>query len=333
MVAHELYEVRAHNGSVRAAGEFHDVTLGSYTARFQIGGIDQAEPKNEPFWGEAVWIPTSTAHVRVPEVNRLPVLRFTRSTSHGSTGANGLDAYGLPGFRTLGPDLPTETLAPIAQACSPWLPTRADAHVELRVRYGLVALTVNGYRADDADLRHLLATAEGVAEALAALTPAPLGVPFDTLGPAAGTVAGLPGHPVPLPDLVPLCAQQARQWGLLHEDPAHLLALLPRCPIPGAPSGVLAGRFPGGSMPARVVWFEQGGRTTGSVRGGVILAASPGASTAVGGVLHPQTESYVEVVEGTAYCWRKARSFGTLDADALVAAAAATLDATQVAAF
>ncbi len=90
---------------------------------------------------------------------------------------------------------------------------------------------------------------------------------------------------------------------------------------------------PGCSAPARVTWFEQGGRTAGSVRGGVIVPAAPGASTPVGGVLHPQTEVYTEVVDGVAHAWRKTRSFGALEADALVGAAAATLRSTGLAAL
>lgn len=332
MVAHELHEVRAHNGSVQGAGQFHDIHLNTRIGRFEIGGIEQGADKNEPFWGNAVWIPTTTAHVRAPETNQLPVLRLTRSTSHGLSGDNGLDQFGLPGFRFLGPDIHPDLVATIAQATRAGLTGRADAHVSLRVRYGVVALTVNGYRGDEGDLRSLLSTADGLAAALAALTPPAAPQPFDSPGPAAGAVPVAPGIPAPHPDLVPQYAQQAARWGMVNEDPSHLLALLPRCPIPGRPSGVLVGAAPGGGAVERVVWFEQGGRTTGSVRGGLILPAAPGAATPVGGQLYPDTDMYAEVVDGVAYLWRKTRSFGGLEADALVGSARSTLGRSGLAA-
>jgi hypothetical protein len=331
MVAHELYEVRAHNGSVQAAGAFHDIHLNTRMGRFEIGGIEQGAVKNEPFWGNAVWLPTTAAHVRAPETNRLPVLRVARSSSYAVSGNNGLDGFGLPGFRWLGPDLDPDAVASIAGVCRPGLTSRPDAHVELRVRFGVVALTVNGYRADEQDLRSLLSTADGLAAALTGLLAPAVAQPFETPGPAAGAVPVPAGTPAPDPDMVPQYGQQAAQWGMVHEDPSHLVSLLPRCPIPGRPSGVLLGRLPGGAAVVRVVWFDQGGRTAGSVRGGVIVPAAPGAATPIGGQLHPQTGMYAEVVDGTAYCWRQTRSFGTLEADDLVVAAKATLGATGLA--
>ena len=333
VVDHELYEVQAHNGSVAAAGQFHDLYVPPRVGRMEVGGIEQGG-KNEPFWGNAAWLPSTTVHVRAPETNRLPVLRFVRSSSHGLEGDNGLDAYGAPGFRTLGPDLPPQTLAPLASACAPWLAARADAHTELRVRYGLVAVTVNGYRADEADLRHLALTGESIADALAALTPPALAVSFDAPGPPAGAASWAgPGFPEPYPDFVRQYAGLAEAWGLHLEDPGHLLSLAPRCPIPGRPSGVLLGVPPGRASVARVVWFEQGGRTTTSARGGLVVPAAPGATTPIGGVVHPDTGIYVEVVDGVAYAWRKQRSFRELEADVLVNTAVATLRATGLAAI
>lgn len=332
LVAHELHEVRAHNGSVQGAGAFLDIHVNTRIGRFEVGGIEQGPDKNEPFWGNAVWIPTTTVHVRAPETNQLPVLRLTRSSSHGVSGDNGLDRFGLPGFRFLGPDIHPDLVAAIADATRAGLTGRTDAHVSLRVRYGVVALTVNGYRSDESDLRSLLSTADGLASSLAALTPPPPAPPFATAGPPAGTVPVPPGVPVPHPDLVPLYGQQAAQWGMFHEDPSHLLSVLPQCPIPGRPSGVLVGTAPGGAGVERVVWFEQGGRTTGSVRGGVILPAAPGAVTPIGGQLHPQTDMYAEVVGGVVYLWRKTRSFNGLDADALISSARSTLAAAGLAA-
>lgn len=329
VVDHELYEVRAHNGSVAAAGEFHDLYVPPRVGNLEVGGIEQGT-KNEPFWGNAAWLPSTSVHVRAPETNRLPVLRFVRSSSHGLAGDNGLDGFGAPGYRTLGPDLPPETLAPLAAACAPWLAGRIDAHTEVRVRFGVVAVTVNGYRAEEADLRHLVLTGESIADALAALTPPAAAVSFETAGPAPGG-SWVPGFPEPYEAFLPQYAEVAARWGLHQEDPGHLLALLPRCPIPGRPSGVLLGVPPGCAAPARVVWFEQGGRTTGSARGGVLAPAAPGATTPLGGVLHAETGIYTEVVDRVAYAWRKQRSFRELGAEVLLESAVATLRSTGLA--
>lgn len=331
LVDHELYEVKAHNGSVAAAGRFHDLHVSPRVGATEVGGIEQGT-KNEPFRGNAAWLPSTSVHVRAPETNRLPVLRFVRSSSHGLEADDGLEGFGAPGYRTLGPDLAPPTLAPLATACAPWLAGRVDAHTEVRVRFGVVAVTVNGYRVEEADLRHLALTGESIADALAALTPPAAAVSFAAPGPPPGG-SWVPGFPEPYEAFLPQYAEVASRWGLHQEDPGHLLALLPRCPIPGRPSGVLLGVPPGCAGTARVVWFEQGGRTVSSVRGGVVAPAAPGATTPLGGVLHADTGSYTEVVDGVAYAWRRNRSFGDLEADALLESAVATLRSTGLAAL
>lgn len=325
-LAHELYEVEAHNGSVRAAGTFYDVRVTTRTSFMEIGGLEVGTRENVPFAGNAVWIPTTTVHVRTPEVNRLGVVRIARSQSFTGKGDKELERAGLPGFRAIrGED--NDALAAIVDACKAFLLARSDTHVDLRIRYGLVALTVNGYRHDHADLQHLIACADGIANAVGALTPPALTTPFATLGPAAGTVGSRPGVPLPHPLLVPAYAQTAAQLGMHNEDISHLMALAPRCTIPGIPSGVLVGNLPGTSSPCRLVWFEQGGRTSGSSRGGVVMPAAKGATTPLGGVLNEQTGMYEEVVDGVVACWRKQRSFNTLDTNEIIAAATATLRA------
>lgn len=334
-IAHELFEMKAHNNSVHAAGSFHDVHV-TYVVKQLVNGHDRTPIPNEPFATHAVWMPTTTAHIRAPETNRFPVMRIERSTSHGlpADAENDLGPMGLPGYRFLG-GLPgfeimaagdgRQLRARIAEAIGPWLNSRPDPHISLRVRYGLVALTVNGYRTDEADLRHLATCADAIAEALAAVPPVPPAVAFSSLGPMASTVSIPNGMPAPHPDLVSQYAELARQYGLHDEHVSHLVAVAPRCPIPGTASGVLAGTLPGTRAACRLVWFEQGGRTTGSVRGGVLIPAAPGAATPLGGQLFPETRMYVEVVDGLAACWRQQRSFGGLEPRELVDAATATL--------
>ncbi len=217
-------------------------------------------------------------------------------------------------------------LAAVAGASAPFLTPRPDPYVSLQIRYGLIALTVNGYRLDNT-LHNLIIAADGIASALSALTPPALATPFTTLGPPASSVPGLPGVPLPHPSYKPAYARRATELGMHNEDISHLMALLPRCPIPGIPSGVLVGNLPGTSSPGRLVWFEQGGYTSGSVRGGVIMPAAKGAATPLGGVLNEQTGMYEEVVDGVVSCWRQQRSFNALESDQIVTAATATLRA------
>lgn len=306
-VAHELLELEAKDGSVRAGGTFYDVRVTTHMSLREMASISVPAEKNEPFAANAVWVPTTTVHVRAPETARLPVFTITRSNDRNVPAA-------------------------LADACRPWLATRPDAYVNLRVRYGVVALTVNGYRANNDDLHHLLQIADGIASALAGLMPAGSGAAFHSYGPAASTVALPAGVPLPHPLMVPAYAQAAAELGMHNEDISYLMGMFPRCPIPGVPSGVLAGNLPGTAVAGRLVWFEQGGRTSGSVRGGVVVPAVPGATTPVGGVLDTSTAMYTEVVDGMAACWRQQRSVGRLESRPLLEAATATLRANGLAA-
>lgn len=336
MLAHELLELETRNGDIQEGGSFYDVRMPTRfhgtggTGGIQVLGVTVRTPTNEPFATSAVWLPTTTVHVRVPETNLLPLLRISKRAAFALQGTK-LDQYGVPGYRVRRGDDDQALIPPIAAAVGPFLNARPDAYVDLRVRYGLIALTVNGYRAAPQDLEHLIGCADGIATALVGITPAPSKLPFANPGAPAGTIARPLGIPLPHPVMVPLYAQAAAQLGMHNEDGAHLMMIHPRCPIPGIPSGVLSGQFPGRTTPCRLVWFEQGGRTSGSVRGGVLLPASPGASTPLGGVLVPETGMYVEVVDGIASFWRQQRSVGSPEPDQLLGLAAPVIQATGLA--
>lgn len=317
-IQHELLELEAHNGSIREGGTFHDVRVTTHTSLRELWGLSQDAPPSEPFAGNAAWAPTTTAHVRAPETLRLPRLRIARANAIDALGGDGLGRLGLPGFRVRRGRDDEALLARIVDAVGPLISRRDDPHVDLRVQYGAVAVTVNGYRSDPDDLRDLLAVADGVAAALASLAGPASGEPFDALGPTAGSVTPPVGVPLPHPVLVPKYAEVARSWGLHHEDASHLMRLFPECAIPGVPSGVLVGTPPGTGRFGRVVWFEPGGHWSGTLRPGLILPARAGATTPVGGLLDRQHAMYVEVAAGLACCWRQQRTQGELDADALL---------------
>jgi hypothetical protein len=100
-IAHELFEVAAESGKLRASGSFHHVRVTTHKPLLEMAGILVRDPLDQPFAANAVWIPTTTAHVRAPETNRLPMLKIARSGSFSGFGDKNLDKYGLPGYRII----------------------------------------------------------------------------------------------------------------------------------------------------------------------------------------------------------------------------------------
>jgi hypothetical protein len=118
----------------------------------------------------------------------------------------------------------------------------------------------------------------------------------------------------------------ARQRGLRLEDPAAFHRAFPDQPVPGRAQGVLRGPLAELGRDARLVWYADGVvPVDGWVRGAVVLPARPGWRSRTGGLLVPETGMWAEVVGGLAACWTVRRSRGSLAADALAGAAAATM--------
>lgn len=329
-LSHELLEMEASEGSIRSGGTFYGVRVTTRRSAREMMNLGSGDPENAPFAGNAVWIPTTTVHIRVPELNQLPTF-WIRRDGEMTLGRKTLDHYGLPGFR-IGPSLKADDpfAGTVATACQP-IATRGDAYIRLQVKYGVVALTVNGYRTNEQDLQHLINTAAHAAYNLVALTQ-PATANFATPGPAAGNRPPA-GVPLPHPSYTPAYAKVAGDLGLLQEDAHYLAHLLPRCPLPGVASGVLFGTLPGTNTVGRMVWFEHGGKTSSTVRGGVIVPATSGVSTPLGGVVHEATGMRVEVVDGIAYCWKVQRFSGRLESAQLTPDARAALTATGAAAI
>lgn len=323
-VGHELLEMAASEGSIRAGGTFYDVRVTTRRSMREMLNLGSGDPDNAPFAGNAVWIPTTTVHVRTPELNQLPVFTIRET---GPMSRSRLDGHGLPGFRLdRGPNGADALLAAVATACRPGLTTRSDAYIRLRLGYGIVSLTVNGYRTDERDLRHLVDVASHIAHSMVALTRPAAGA-FAAAGPPWGGVTAPAGVPLPHPSYIPAYAQVAGELALVHEDPWSLAHLLPRCPIPGTASGVLFGTLPDSTTVGRMVWFEHGSSFSGSVRGGVIVPAVADATTPLGGTRFEPTGMQVEVVDGLAYCWKLQRFMGRLESRQLVPDARAALAA------
>lgn len=333
VLQHELLELETDQDGIRGGGTFYSVRVVSRYSAKEMLGLGSDESTHPPFTGNSVWLPITSVHLRTPELNQLPVFTIRSNDAISLFGSGKLDQHGLPGFRLdRGPKEYPALLSAIAAACAGALPTRRDSYVRLQVRYGVLSLTVNGYRADDADLHHLTAVATHLADSLTALTGGLPGATFATAGPAAAATTNPPqGVPKPHPGYVPAYAKAAVELAMLHEDPHYLSHLLPRCPIPGVASGVLFGTLPGTSTAGRVAWFEHGGRFSGAVRGGVIAPAAAGASTPVGGLYHAPAGMQVEVVDGIAYCWKQQLFTGRLESRQLPIGARAAFAETGVA--
>lgn len=312
-VGHELLEVAAAEGSIRTGGTFYDVKVTTRRSLRDMANLGGGDPENAPFAENAVWIPTTVVHVRAPELNQLPEFTIARTGESLFGGAN-LERHGLPGFRLQrGPKGNDTLLAAVGAACRPTLTSRQDTYVQLRVKYGIVALTVNGYRVDDEDLLRLVRATADLAEDLVALTRPATTTPFTTPGPAARSLLVPDGIPLPHPDYSSAYPRVAGDLGLHDEDRYYLCQLLPRCPIPGIASGVMFGTLPGTDIVGRLAWFEHGGKYSRTIRAAAIVPAASGASTSLGGVTHEPTGMQVEVVDGIAYCWKIERYTGRLE--------------------
>ena len=331
-VGHELLEVEAAEGSVRDSGTYYDVRVTTRRSLREFALLGPKDPENVPFAGNAVWIPTTTAHVRAPEINQLPVLSIRNGQELSVFGKSSLDRHGLPGFRLVrGPKDDDVFLSAMARAFRTILANRSDAYITVRAKYGIVALTVNGFRSSEQELQALIEIASTLGQGLVDLCTPTSSSPFSAAGPAAGSMSASEGVPQPHPDYAAAYAKVAGELNLLHEDQRYLTHLLPGCPIPGVASGVLFGTLPGTSTAGRIVWFEHGGVFSGTVRGGVIVPATPGASTPLGGIAHQPTGTRVEVVDGIAYCWKIKRFTGSLESRQLPPDAAAAFAAAGVA--
>lgn len=100
-LGHELREMSASEGSIRDGGTFYDVRVTTHRSARDMLNLGDGDPQNAPFAGNAVWIPTTTIHLRIPEVNQLPVLTISR-TGEVVFGGSKLDRFGLAGYRLAG---------------------------------------------------------------------------------------------------------------------------------------------------------------------------------------------------------------------------------------
>ena len=319
-VAHELHEIEAHEGSIRAGGAFFGTRVVTRRGLKSMIGWSDDRP-DEPFAANAAWAPTTKVVIRVPEAALMPqvVIRNAERMriDHPDLGPHGMPGYRLADNGWISPELE----AWLGQACAPLLSFDAS-YVSLKLDHGLLAVARNGFVHDPATLDHLVTTAATIAQNFSAgAEPAPA---FATQLPPPDPAAW-PGFLTPQPHEIEAFARLADANRMVQEDALALHRSFRQLPFPGVAKGVLRGAVPGTSTDGRVVIAVQGGRTSGSYRTVVLAPAAPGATTPVGGILHQPTDSYVEVADGVVAAWPRTRPPNGFDSEASISRAVATI--------
>lgn len=96
-VAHELHEIEAHEGSIRAGGAFFGTRVTTRRGLKSLIGWSDDRP-DEPFAANAAWAPTTRVVLRVPEAALLPKVVIRNEERIGSDHTD-LGPHGLPGHR------------------------------------------------------------------------------------------------------------------------------------------------------------------------------------------------------------------------------------------
>lgn len=331
LIEHELEEVEVDQGGIREAGTFYGSRHTYRNPEGLLGvvtGLSWKETPNEPFAANAAWAPATRAVVRVSEAALLPELLVRRRDRMSSP--LGLDAYGLPGFGLSRRDLPEDLVraicsGPVGQV----LASLPYPHVELRLRCGAVTIQRNGYATSEAELDHLAQATCAVAVGLRDVAgPLLAPRPFAEALPPPGEVdpAFAPWYPRPFETWADGIRRVAEERGMANEDVVGFHQAHPTLPMPGVALGVVHGEIPGLGRTGRLVFTQQGGSTSGSVRGSVVLDADPSAPPLpLGGLLVPETDQFVEHLGAVTAVWNKTRLWDGYHSLALIEATKQTL--------
>jgi hypothetical protein len=264
---------------------------------------------DEAFDSQAVWIPTTTAAVNVPEsVLPLCLVRIDRRRHHAPfdfAHRRALNEFGLPGWhlRAHGSEPPDALLARLL--CGPVIDLfrrRADdPFFQLLLLRGTLLVRRNGYLLDTAALDRLAADASLLAEAArAACLPKAHPRPFEESLPAPRsenaevTLGWAEGY-----------RKLAERLGLTLEDPDDYHRAFPSLGVPGRAVAVMRGRMPGTQWTGRLVYHaERALKLSERARGAVLLPASPHAeATPRGGVRVPERQLVYELRDGVVVLW------------------------------
>lgn len=308
-IQHELYEVPIGASGRPAYGEYYGMRAMRTRGFLDVIGLDSGPPE-EPFHRQAMWLPSTSVKLLVPEIATLP--RMTIKTRPFLTLTDpGLGAT-APSFRMSGSrfvsDELREAVGRTVGAPLEWL----DAEfTHLEIAAGAIMLPVNGYRMAAGELDALVQVTTAVASGLAALEPIdqasshrfddPLPAPDATTHPA-----GYYSFDMAFDRSGQLAIEaEAASLGLVTEDPVAFHRRFRRLAIPGSARGVVAGRMLDSRAFGRVSWHQRGNPRAASwwQGAGVFEAAHHAPDLPVGGGYVASTGMFVEIVDGLACCW------------------------------
>jgi hypothetical protein len=261
----------------------------------------------EPFESHAVWIPTTTVTVNVPEA-ALPLflLRIDRRDRHSPFDfehKRDLASLGAPGWRLRAHgQVPSDELLGrlLSPAVRALLERRvADPFFQLLLLRGTLVVRANGYVADPGALDALATDACAVADAardacLPELSPRAFAEPLP---------APHASHPEVTPPWRDAYLQLAARLRLTPEDADDYHRAFPSLGVPGRTVAVMRGDLDG--APGRLVYSaERNLRAAERARGAVLLSAPPGAEpTPPGGARHPDHALVHEQRDGVTVLW------------------------------
>jgi len=311
VLEHELMEVEVSTGGdgPRMGGKLFGVV---YVAKdpFFFQPSYWKGPKNEPFAGNAIWIPTTRLMARVPQAALAPRTMAVQSGRVTPLGRYELDRHGLPGFALrYGSEAEDPALLDrvFSGPAGQFLAATHSAYVDLDLDSGIVAVRCNGFLRDEAALDGFAAAfsrvVAGVREACAPdLDPRP----FDEPLPQAPWGVDREHMPSGYLDLMTSpwwegWRQTASSLGLTLEDPKAYHRAYPSNPVPSAAAAVMRGTTADG-RPYRLAFHRV--RDSYRARAAAVFAAPAGwdgpTTTAE---LVGETDMWVQGDGSVVACW------------------------------
>lgn len=264
----------------------------------------------EAFDSYAVWIPSTTAAVNVPE-SALPLylFRIDRRRHHAPFDfkqSRTLDDLGLPGWRMRSQDPVSDDLVRRllnGPALDVFRRRADDPFFQLLVLRGTVIARRNGYLRDAAELDALATDLCVLASAIRAACLAEAQPrPFTEALPPAPAASSMMEVTAGWSDGY---AKLAQRLGMALEDPDEYHRAYPSLPVPGRAVAVMRGTLPGTQASGRLVYHaERSLKAAERARGAVLLPAPPGAQpTPPGGHRYPDHRLVHENVDGVTVLW------------------------------